>query len=130
MVLYVVIMKKSTQYNYIINVFYFYLGSNQSPAPTFGQRPIGEGFAASFDSSFHSSDLTHTTSHPSFGSESSFSTPASASFSKLDTSLRSKSPMSLTRSPVSGSPKSSRRDPGIPPELQGVSVKDLVKALG
>jgi hypothetical protein len=29
----------------------------------------------------------------------------------LDTSLRSKSPMSLTRSPVSGSPKSSRRDP-------------------
>lgn len=113
---------------YIILCF-FPTGSTPSHAPAFGQRPVSDSYAASFDSSYHSSEMTHTMSHPSFGSESPF-TPGSSSFAKMDTSVRSKSPMSVTRSPVSGSPKSSRRDPGVPPELQGVSVKDLVKALG
>lgn len=58
--------------------------------------------------------------------------PGFLSPSRMDISAQTASPASTTRSPASGSPKSSRREVThpLPAELQGVSVKELVKALG
>ena len=50
--------------------------------------------------------------------------------SPLAFSPRTVSPSSATRSPTPGSPKFSRKEPQNAADLQGVSVKELVKALG
>ena len=74
--------------------------------------------------------LIHTQSVPAFveGGGPRWFSPQSMSQARLDSCAQS---LGCNRSPASGSPKSCRREGNIiPPELQGVSVKELVKALG
>ncbi|XP_062580615.1 E3 ubiquitin-protein ligase MYCBP2-like [Saccostrea cucullata] len=98
--------------------------------PTFGNPSSLQfgGFGSSFESSPIQRDMTKVNTLPGSLSAS----PGFLSPSRMDISAQTASPVSTTRSPASGSPKSSRREIShpLPVELQGVSVKELVKALG
>ncbi|XP_069130438.1 LOW QUALITY PROTEIN: E3 ubiquitin-protein ligase MYCBP2-like [Argopecten irradians] len=111
------------------------VGSNgpsfgQSPAPAFG---MSNGYHSEGGSS-HAKELTRVHSLPSASFTKKRSSPVSfspqtVSPGRLDSP--SLAVITSNRSPAPGSPKSSRRDgSAVPPELQGVSVKELVKALG
>ena len=95
--------------------------------PAFGQPNVPSfGYSPGYDGSQHR-ELTRNYSLPSssFYSHGSMMSPSPLAFSP-----RAVSPSSATRSPTPGSPKFSRKEPQMSTELQGVSVKDLVKALG
>ena len=103
-----------------------------SVIPPFGGNPnipqFGGAFGAGYESSPIPRDITKVTTMPGNLSAS----PGFLSPSRMDISAQTGSPVSTTRSPAPGSPKSSRREVThpLPAELQGVSVKELVKALG
>ena len=98
--------------------------------PSFGQPTIPSfGYSPGYDSSQHR-ELTRNYSLPSSGFHAHGSLGSMMSPSPLAFSPRTVSPSSATRSPTPGSPKFSRKEPQSGGELQGVSVKDLVKALG
>lgn len=104
---------------------------SRSVIPSFGNPSIpqfGGGFGSSFESTPMHRDLSKVSTMPGNLSAS----PGFLSPSRMDISAQTASPASTTRSPASGSPKSSRREVThpLPAELQGVSVKELVKALG
>ncbi|KAL4230611.1 E3 ubiquitin-protein ligase mycbp2 [Mactra antiquata] len=124
----------------------------QDQGTVFGNRRSPFSFGSQQNLSVFGSPLTPQTSLPHFGYIPNFdayqrsemgrtySLPASATHqpygnlgSGIQFSPRTASPVVSTRSPAPGSPKFSRKEmqaSGLPADLHGVSVKDLVKALG
>lgn len=95
--------------------------------PAFGQPHVPSfGYSSGYDGVQHR-EMTRNYSLPASGF---FSHGNMMSPSPLAFSPRTVSPSSATRSPTPGSPKFSRKEPQMSADLQGVSVKDLVKALG
>ena len=95
--------------------------------PSFGQPTMPAfGYSAGYDGAQHS-QMPRNYSMPTSGfySHGSMMSPSPLAFSP-----RTVSPSSATRSPTPGSPKFSRKEPQNAVDLQGVSVKELVKALG
>ena len=84
------------------------------------------GYSPGYDGSQHR-EMPRNYSLPSAGF---YSHGTMMSPSPLAFSPRAVSPSSATRSPTPGSPKFSRKEPQMSTDLQGVSVKELVKALG
>ena len=95
--------------------------------PAFGQPTVPAfSYSPGYDSQQHR-ELPRNYSLPASGfhSHGTMMSPSPLAFSP-----RTVSPSSATRSPTPGSPKFSRKEPQVGGDLQGVSVKDLVKALG
>ncbi|KAL5012682.1 hypothetical protein ScPMuIL_011233 [Solemya velum] len=105
----------------------------QRNVPTFGQlQSPAFGYTSSFDGSTHIPGMAKNFSVPSvmgmvdMTSRSVFQHTVG---SNLPSGMAS--PIAMAMSPAAGSPKTSKKESNLlPPELQGVSVKELVKALG
>ncbi|XP_053398701.1 E3 ubiquitin-protein ligase MYCBP2-like isoform X4 [Mercenaria mercenaria] len=113
----------------------FAFGS-QSNLSVFGNSPLqpqaslphGFGNIPNFDR-YQRSEMGRTYSLPASATHQPYGNVGSG----IQFSPRNASPVVSTRSPAPGSPKFSRKEmqaSGLPADLQGVSVKDLVKALG